>query len=355
MTQQLMERDAHALPREAPGRPGLAVFAATFSREMTVQDWMICVYFSLMLFAVAIGDGAGRELALPIVGVDIGVLLIGLGLTRGAILTPGSLGHQLVYRMTVFGTVVSSYFQLRLVLAAVSSRVLDGAIYAFDLRVFHFEPSLALDRFVTPGAVEWFAFFYFGYFFILAAHVLPFLLAVKDVDLLARFAIGIFGVFCAGHLLYMLVPGYGPYRYLAGDFHHELVGGTFLRLVHGAVDGVGAQKDIFPSIHTAVPTYFALFSYKHRRRLVFRYSWPVVAFITTQIIGATLFLRWHYLIDLFAGVALASAWVVAGDRIITWETQRREKLGLQPAWVQFKMDEAVGHPGLKSGAASSRY
>jgi hypothetical protein len=60
----------------------------------------------------------------------------------------------------------------------------------------------------------------------------------------------------------------------------------------------------------------------------------VVALFATQIIIATLFLRWHYLIDVVAGLALrhdglASPAIASVDR----ERARRERLGVQPAWM----------------------
>ncbi|HLK37601.1 MAG TPA: hypothetical protein VKU41_12665, partial [Polyangiaceae bacterium] len=58
-----------------------------------------------------------------------------------------------------------------------------------------------------------------------------------------------------------------------------------------------------------------------------------VAAFATQIIGATMFLRWHYLVDVMAGLILATTASVLGHRIADWERGRRERLGVQPAWV----------------------
>jgi membrane-associated phospholipid phosphatase len=208
----------------------------------------------------------------------------------------------------------------------------DDRIYAFDVRVFGFEPSVSLDAFVTPGTTEWFAFFYFLYFLILTVHVLPMLMQ-RDEVLLSRFALGILLLFMTAHLLYMAVPGWGPYWYLKGSFQHELQGSTFWPLVRETVDAGGAQKDIFPSLHTAAPTFLALFSVRHRRLVPFRYTWPLIGFLATQIIIATMFLRWHYLIDVVAGLVLATAATIIGQRIADWERVRRERLGVQPAWM----------------------
>ena len=65
----------------------------------------------------------------------------------------------------------------------------------------------------------------------------------------------------------------------------------------------------------------------------FKYWWPVIGFITTQIIIATMFLRWHYIIDIFAGIALAFGCQFLGQYVADWERAKRERLGLLPAWM----------------------
>jgi hypothetical protein len=301
-------------------------WAARFVRNLAPQDWLISSYFVVMMLAVVFGSGPDRERCERLVAVDFACLMTGLALTRGGLLRQGSFANAMLYRLTVWLAVFLSYFQLRHILPAVSERAVDADIFAFDLRVFHIEPSLAWDRFVNPTTTEWFAFFYFGYFGLLAAHVLGNLALTRDMFRLSHFAMGIFLVFCIGHLVYMVVPGYGPYHYLAPEFHHELRGGTFWSLVQATVTGAGAQKDIFPSLHTAAPTYFALFSFRHRDRAPYKYTWPFVAFCASQIIGATMFLRWHYLVDICAGVTLAIIAVTLGELLVVRDRERRGQL-----------------------------
>jgi membrane-associated phospholipid phosphatase len=65
----------------------------------------------------------------------------------------------------------------------------------------------------------------------------------------------------------------------------------------------------------------------------FKYSWPVMAFVATQIIIATLFLRWHYLVDVVAGLTLATTAALLGPHVADWEASRRERMSVQPAWM----------------------
>jgi hypothetical protein len=323
------------LPRTAEAQRQARGFVRTLLRNLAVQDWLIATYFTLMLGAVGFGTGTGQERALHLVAVDSSVFALGVTLTRGGLIKRGTIASELTYRLTLFLTLLVSYFHLRDVLPAVTSRAVDADILAFDLAVFGYEPALAWDRYVNPHTTEWFSFFYFGYFFILSAHVLPMLFNGKNRIRLAHFSLGIFVVFCTGHLVYMLVPGWGPYRHLADRFENPLDGGLFWSLVWTTVQAGGAQKDIFPSLHTAAPTFFAIFSYMHRRALPFRYTWPLLAFAATQIIIATMFLRWHYLVDIVAGLILATTAAVVSYRVVLWENARRDRLGIPPIFTIF--------------------
>ncbi len=310
-----------------------ATSVANLVQNFASQDWLLIGYLAALIVALLFGKGQGRLACIGRVSADLALFLVVLTMVRWPLLRWGGAASALLYRFTLLGILLGSFFQLREILPAVSPWADDARIYAFDVRVFGVEPSVWLDHFVSPATTEWFAFFYFLYFLILTIHVLPVLFGHQDIRVLGQFAVGMLLVFPTAHLLYMVVPGWGPYWYLRGTFHHELQGGAFWKLVREAVDAGGAQKDIFPSLHTAAPTFLAIFSFRHRRLVPFKYSWPVIAFFATQIIIATMFLRWHYFVDVVAGLILATAGAVMGDRIGSWESAKRERLGRQPAWM----------------------
>ncbi len=296
------------------------------AREMAAQDWLLVGYFVALAIAVASGSGRDKSLSCAMVAFDATILGGAILLVRGGILKDGL--ASVVYRAGVFVPVFISYFQLRWILPTVTTRSLDGDLHAFDLAVFGVEPAVAWDRFVTPVTTEWFAFFYFGYFFVMGAHIFPFLFLGKDDLLMRHFGLGIFFQFCATHLLYMVVPGFGPYKVLT--FVHALDGGTFRDLVMSSVHSAGAQKDIFPSLHTGAPTFLTVFSFLHRDRAPFKYTWPILAFVVSQIIIATMFLRWHWLVDIVAGFSLATTNAIVSRAIVRWEIRRREARGATP-------------------------
>jgi membrane-associated phospholipid phosphatase len=212
---------------------------------------------------------------------------------------------------------------------------MDSQLYNLDLSLFGVEPAMFFDRFVTPISTEWFAFFYFSYFFVLALHVLPILFLSKNVSLLAEFALGMLIMFCVGHTFYMLVPGYGPYRAMPEAFAHQLSPGVWWNTTSDLVARSGAHKDIFPSLHTAAPLFILLMSFHRRRETPFKYTWPIVAFFAANIIIATMFLRWHYVIDVLAGMLLAVIAHLISSHSAEREPPRRRALGLGPIWPEW--------------------
>jgi membrane-associated phospholipid phosphatase len=70
------------------------------------------------------------------------------------------------------------------------------------------------------------------------------------------------------------------------------------------------RRDCFPSLHTAITVIVTTFAYKYRRWM-FWFFLPV----NIGIIMATIYLRYHYVIDVFAGLALAAFCVWAGPRL----------------------------------------
>jgi hypothetical protein len=253
---------------------------------------------------------------------------------RGGLLRH-SFWAPLMYRLALYGTVQVSYFFFHDLLPLVNPGSLDLELYHLDLKVFGFEPAMALDAFVGPLTTEWFAFFYFGYFFLLALHVIPILMFSKDQRLLAEFALGMLFVFCVGHTIYLFVPGYGPYKAMSEQFQHEFPHGMWLDMVMATVHAGGAQKDIFPSLHTAAPTFLALFSFRHRNRLPFRYTWHLVTFCACNIILATMFLRWHYIIDVVAGMTLSTVATAACVKLARRDYLRRAAGALSTSWPMF--------------------
>ena len=301
--------------------------------RFAMQDCLVGAYLTVLLACVILGGGPRRSTAIAYVLADAAVFFACMVIARSQ-RKSWRLAADILYRVGLIGAVLGSFLQLQHILPTASERIVDAAIYRVDLAVFGFEPAVAFDHLVTPALTEWFAFFYYSYFFILCAYLFPMGAFERRIRILTELSVGLLLVVCVGHCLYLVVPGRGPYAYLAPHFQNQLSGGFWWPLVRDAVASVdGASRtDIFPSLHTACPTFLTLFSFRNRAHRPYRYIWPVTAFFTSQIILATMYLRWHYLLDVVAGVTLAVVAFEVSQLIVPAEVRARKELGVGPVW-----------------------
>ncbi len=173
------------------------------------------------------------------------------------------------------------------------------------------------------------SFFYYSYFALMILCLIPPLFldsGRRQIEMM----VGGLVVATVGHFVYTLVPGKGPVATL--DFA-PLNGGFWWHQVQVTVASAGAQLDIFPSLHTAYPMFFALHAYGWRHTKPYRYVWFILAFFSANIVIATMFLRWHWFVDVVAGVLLAVLARQTGRLVADREADR----GLpgddrQPVW-----------------------
>jgi len=103
-----------------------------------------------------------------------------------------------------------------------------------------------------------------------------------------------------GFLGYLLVPAAGPHVAFARLFPTPLEGGFFWHLNHAMVTAGSNGVDVFPSLHTAVSVFILAFAYRHARR---EFWWLLIP--VAGICVSTVYLRYHYLIDVICGLVLA--------------------------------------------------
>ncbi len=327
--------------------PSAAPNGARWFEKLALLDMYAVFYLVVLLLASLGGYGPRREHAIAVLCIDLALAAALLYVAKFRPRTAPSPWTELAYRAGFVAVTAGTYLQLQYILPAASRTAYDAQIYAFDMRVFGYEPALAWDKYVTAARTEWFALFYYSHFFIIVAHAVFYLLNARNMRRLLHLCTSLVLVFCTGHMLYILVPGYGPMQYFAGTFTHPLQGGIFWHLVQDAVATNGAQKDIFPSLHTAGPSVFCMIAWVHRNATPMRYLWLPLTMWTTQIIIATMYLRWHYLIDVVAGLVLASVSCYLALRMTDWELGRRAHRLLPPVF------EMEAFPWLRGRTESS--
>jgi membrane-associated phospholipid phosphatase len=197
--------------------------------------------------------------------------------------------------------VASCYKEMALLIPAVRHTDADQWLADLDFRIWHANPTVWLERIQTPALTEFLQSVYT--LFVPAVLGIAFILWKKGrIPEFRYYAFLIALGFLASYVGYLLVPARGP-RFLLKNLQHIPLQGLWL--FHGMQSGLdrleSAHYDCFPSGHTEL-TILAWWG----SRLVSYRLFRIYFAYTPLIIFATVYLRYHYTVDLLAGVVLAA-------------------------------------------------
>jgi hypothetical protein len=318
------------LTRNVADRARTVIGVAT--QNLAVQDVIALAFHAYLFVRVSIAPDSpdatvARRLAFALFVITASSLV----LTRGEMIGSRR-ARTLTYRLGLFMPMVLSYFEMRVLLPALQPELMDHQLFAIDLWLLGTTPSVWMEAWNVESVVEWLSFFYYCHYLVLTLMLIPALFVGSGRPLQELMA-GSMLVVAAGHVLYTVVPGAGPVATLA--FDQPLQGAFWWNQVELTVTTAGAQLDIFPSLHTAFPAYFTLHAFAYRHTQPFKWLWPILAFVAVNIIIATMFLRWHWFIDVALGLLLA----FAARRFAMAVAEREERRGgpydpRQPVWEQ---------------------
>lgn len=230
--------------------------------------------------------------------------------------------HYLYLIPMVLLTFKEIYFLLRLL----RPTDYDYLLIATDRWIFGCDLTVCLYQISNPFLTEILQIVYGMFYF------LPIILAIallrKRKLLEADFAIFtiIYGFFLS-YIGYFALPAIGP-RFTLHNFQNEnielpgLLLTNFLRAVTNTVESIPpgtpnpealVQRDVFPSGHTMITLVVIYLSVKLRSRSRF-FLIPV----GSMLIFATVYLRYHYVIDLIGGLVFMLFCVYTSPNIFNW-------------------------------------
>jgi hypothetical protein len=246
-------------------------------------------------FAFALGPASPDAL------LYLGFLLGGAALAAtGSALAKGA-GAKL--RLAVYpAAIAAAYLNMGPALARAGAPLWDAELLQLDRLLVGTTPALLLQPLVHPPLTEALSLCYGLFIPYFATSLIWYFLGGLPVA--RRFFAGLLGLYSVGFLGYLLVPARGPYLALADFFAVPLAGGV-LTEANATLVAIGGNKvDVFPSLHCAASAFILAFDRRHSR-VRFRLFLAPVAGLWLS----TLYLRYHYLVDLIAGFALAAlAW-----------------------------------------------
>jgi membrane-associated phospholipid phosphatase len=197
------------------------------------------------------------------------------------------------------------YKEVELLAPALGDWRLTAAIPAWESALFAGQPSQYLsERLPFVPLSEYLHFCYLSY-----AIVIPSVAAYWYVSgrqaAFGELLLLLSTVLLGSYLFFILLPVDSPY-YLSQRLGPPLSGHLFFDLVHQISARGGARGGAFPSAHVSGAVVLSLVAWRHQRRLAY-----LLVPITGSVMIATVYGRFHYVLDAFAGAALAIAVVVA--------------------------------------------
>lgn len=197
-------------------------------------------------------------------------------------------------------TVLFIFNSLGELIASLHPTSFDPFLILIDHALFGVHPTVWMERLVSPTLSTLFQLAYLGYYLIPVALGLV-LIARGKVGAFEEVLFGVLLCFYLSYLGYLLVPAIGP-RFTLIQFQS---GGLELSPAIGALqdalNGLERNKtDAFPSGHTAVSLLCLYYAWKEDESALFAALMPLV----TALVISTVYLRYHYVIDVIGGMAL---------------------------------------------------
>jgi membrane-associated phospholipid phosphatase len=193
-----------------------------------------------------------------------------------------------------------NYSELHYMVHNVHPRDFDSLLMQIDYRIFGFHPTVWMESWANPWLTEYLQVVYATFYF------LPFILVIYLLkkNQIPDFRYFIFVIvlgYYVSYLGYFSVPALGP-RFTLDHLQTNPVTGIWLTdILRNTLNRLESiQRDAFPSGHTAVTLLTMYYAWKYSKT----YFW-ILMVVGTSLIFSTLYLRYHYAVDVLAGFIVA--------------------------------------------------
>lgn len=205
-------------------------------------------------------------------------------------------------------SVLIIFDSLGLIVHSINPQDLDYLLIRLDYIIFGGYPTIFMERLMDSVLTDVLQVAYSTYYF------LPIILGVvlkikKKNEEFEKTLFLILLCFYLSYVGYILFPALGP-RYAMDHLHEKTFGGFLvskpIQEILNLLEGV--KRDAFPSGHTGIALTVLFLAYRYVRGL-FWIMLPAV----TLLIFATVYLRYHYAVDVIGGVLLAVVTIALGE------------------------------------------
>jgi len=276
----------------------------------------------------------GMSYLVPILAFIAGMVII--------VVTKRS-AHLLYLAIVLIGyfAILIAHFNVKLGIPMINPASWDAAFWQIDQALRPVVDGARAVHNALAGAfgpIDWLYLFAFLAMFVSSI----FTHASRSIAVLRKFVIASMLVHMLGGLSYLIAPALGPFIYETGVNTLETQRQAYMLAAHHAALAGGAAwfeaqgpshlpagLAAMPSLHVASSGVFVYFAWRHERYLTWFYA-PLFVFIMIEAVAS----RWHYLVDIPAGLALTVIAVVAAEYCVPRQRATGSARSVTPSPVQ---------------------
>ncbi|HEY2329577.1 MAG TPA: phosphatase PAP2 family protein [Verrucomicrobiae bacterium] len=285
---------------------------------MLPHEWIFGAYLLIFGLRLFVHGGAARPWSL--------VFLSCFGAAVGVFFWAGKNPTLWRWRVRLLfypATMGISFYAMGAAVPLLGNGKVDTLLLEWDRALLGETPSVMWEKYLRPWSADLAMAGYLFFFYYIVAG--PGVYCVKNLRLFRKCIVGLFTLYGLAFTGYTVMPAGGPGRWLT--FTTPLHGPLLLDWVLKPVNAGSNAVDAFPSVHLAASLYLLLFDWQNGRRRFWIYLLPCLV-----LWWSTMFLRFHYFVDLLGGavVALAGWWMAQkyaaatrGQPMLASETNER--------------------------------
>jgi membrane-associated phospholipid phosphatase len=187
---------------------------------------------------------------------------------------------------------------------------IDPILIQIDLFLFGVHPTVWIEQWIVPWFTDVMSFTYVSYYFLPVILVVVLSLKNQKQELYLSLFTLTLGYYLS-FIGYIFFPAIGPRYTLIPLQSIPLEGSLLTDLVRDGLNAIEHNKrDCMPSGHTQIALMVLFLAYRYQRVLFYSFL-PFVC----GLILSTVYLRYHYVIDLIAGASMAVGCVLIGPSL----------------------------------------
>jgi membrane-associated phospholipid phosphatase len=276
------------------------------------HEWVFGGFLGFVGLRLFAHGGAARHWSLVFFGCSLAAM--GIIYWSERCLTPLRWRLRLLFYPAAMGI---SFYALGEAVPLLGIPKVDGLLLHWDRALLGETPALTWEPWLRPWLEDLAMADYLFFFYYLIAG--PGYYCLQDVRLFRKCIVGLFTMYGLAFMGYTIFPAAGPHCWMS--FKTPLQGPWLFDWTIKTVNEGSNSMDVFPSIHLAASFYLLLFDWQHARR---RFWWVLTPCLMLWF--STMYLRFHYFVDLLAGVVVA---------LVGWWVARRYEAstGSQPMFA----------------------